>query len=422
MSKLHSKTFLYMFLVLLSATDLSYSASAENVTSLLNKLLFKSNYSKYVRPVQNQSTVVELKVGFHLISILSFDEIADELTFKGLIYSAWTDEFLRWNPDDYDGIESINVPSDMIWIPNFIMTSTVKDLERFDVKGDNFRLYSNGTIGWLHVDVFKSRCLANVQNFPLDRQTCYIYYTGVGYLPTECQIKEGTSLATVEEFDNGQWRRESVSMSYDPLPSTNMPLLKVKIEFQRKYQYMVLNILIPIFMLNCLCNLVFFIPAESGEKVTYCVTLLLSNTVFLLLLSDNLPKISDPVPSVCIYLIVSMMNSLFICLCTIVNLRIFNRTGEVTPFWRKVVYLGWNRIIMKGRHSTETDQGCTENELDCGQSSREDNQANIIQYTDNTCTWKDVSRKNDRVLFCIFTIIMIAVNTSFVILINIPKS
>ena len=29
----------------------------------------------------------------------------------------WVDEFLQWNPDDYDGITVIRVPFDVVWTP-----------------------------------------------------------------------------------------------------------------------------------------------------------------------------------------------------------------------------------------------------------------------------------------------------------------
>ena len=30
----------------------------------------------------------------------------------------WVDEFLRWNPDDFQGVEVIRIPSDKIWTPD----------------------------------------------------------------------------------------------------------------------------------------------------------------------------------------------------------------------------------------------------------------------------------------------------------------
>ena len=33
----------------------------------------------------------------------------------------WNDYNLKWNPDEFDGIERIKVPSDAIWIPDILI-------------------------------------------------------------------------------------------------------------------------------------------------------------------------------------------------------------------------------------------------------------------------------------------------------------
>lgn len=34
----------------------------------------------------------------------------------------WTDEFLVWDPAEFDGINEISLSSDAIWIPDVIVT------------------------------------------------------------------------------------------------------------------------------------------------------------------------------------------------------------------------------------------------------------------------------------------------------------
>lgn len=34
----------------------------------------------------------------------------------------WTDEFLVWDPEEFDGINEISLSSDAIWIPDVIVT------------------------------------------------------------------------------------------------------------------------------------------------------------------------------------------------------------------------------------------------------------------------------------------------------------
>ena len=53
-----------------------------------------------------------------------------------------------------------------------------------------------------------------------------------------------------------------------------------------------LNIILPCVMLSILQLMVFLVPPSAGEKVSLGVTVLLSFTVFLLMVSDNMPQTS----------------------------------------------------------------------------------------------------------------------------------
>ena len=36
----------------------------------------------------------------------------------------WTDEYLVWDPDEYDGITSVRLSSEKIWIPDIMLYNT----------------------------------------------------------------------------------------------------------------------------------------------------------------------------------------------------------------------------------------------------------------------------------------------------------
>lgn len=33
----------------------------------------------------------------------------------------WNDYKLKWNPDDYGGVETLHVPSEHIWLPDIVL-------------------------------------------------------------------------------------------------------------------------------------------------------------------------------------------------------------------------------------------------------------------------------------------------------------
>ena len=65
---------------------------------------------------------------------------------------------------------------------------------------------------------------------------------------------------------------------------------------KRKARYTVVNVITPIILLFVMDLLVFWLPPESGEKVSLGITVLLSFSVFLLVVDERLPRTSDTVP------------------------------------------------------------------------------------------------------------------------------
>ena len=56
--------------------------------------------------------------------------------------------------------------------------------------------------------------------------------------------------------------------------------------------------ILPCLLITLVALLGFYIPSDSGEKVTMGITTLLSMTVFLMLVAENMPARSDVLPLV----------------------------------------------------------------------------------------------------------------------------
>ena len=66
--------------------------------------------------------------------------------------------------------------------------------------------------------------------------------------------------------------------------------------FYRRILYYILNILCPCIWLNILSLLAFCLPPDAGEKITLGITVLLSYSVFMLLVAESMPPTSEFVP------------------------------------------------------------------------------------------------------------------------------
>ena len=81
------------------------------------------------------------------------------------------------------------------------------------------------------------------------------------------------------------------------------------------------NLIIPCVGISCLSVLVFYLPADSGEKMSLCVSILLSLTVFFLLLAEIIPSTSLTVPLLGKYLLFTMI---LVTLSVVVTIAVLN--------------------------------------------------------------------------------------------------
>ena len=65
---------------------------------------------------------------------------------------------------------------------------------------------------------------------------------------------------------------------------------------RRKSLFYTVNVIIPCVGISFLSVLVFYLPSDSGEKVSLSISILLSLTVFFLLLAEIIPPTSKSVP------------------------------------------------------------------------------------------------------------------------------
>ena len=125
---------------------------------------------------------------------------------------------------------------------------------------------------------------------------------------------------------------------------------------------------------------VFIIPANSGERIGYSLSVLLSNVVFLTLVSDNLPSTSKPkISYICYLLLADVISSSCIIVCTIIGLRIHQKPdSEKIP----KLLLALLKCTRKGKKYEINDEK-------------------------TTLSWRDVGTLYDKICFCFFLMAII---------------
>lgn len=69
-------------------------------------------------------------------------------------------------------------------------------------------------------------------------------------------------------------------------------MAKQEFRFRRRPEFMIMNTIIPVVLVAVLSSLIFKLPADTGEKIGYCLTVMLAYAVYLTLVSDYMPTTS----------------------------------------------------------------------------------------------------------------------------------
>lgn len=111
------------------------------------------------------------------------------------------------------------------------------------------------------------------------------------------------------------------------------------ITLRRKTLFYTVNLIVPCVGISYLSVLVFYLPADSGEKIALCISILLSQTMFFLLISEIIPSTSLAVPLLGKYLLFTMILIGLSVVITIMVLNVHYRkpsTHKMAPWVRKM--------------------------------------------------------------------------------------
>lgn len=311
---------------------------------LLSDLFNPSRYNDIVRPVMNENDSVLVSVEVTLDQISDVDEKYQ--TLKAIIWltQRWTDEYLVWNPADYNGLEEVRVPSTRLWLPDTVMYNTKNE-------GSNDPLMTvftkmiinyNGSVDWSAPLTMISSCKVNVHHYPFDVQECnlrfgswqhdarYIDYD-IGKLDDELLSENGEwDLIGIEAFRIGR--------NYSCCPGKTYPDVTFRVKMQRKPLFYVVNLIVPCVVISTMAIVEFVLPCNSGEKVSLGITVLLSMTVFMLVIAENMPATSDSIPILARFYVVTIFLVSFSTVMTVLVLNLHHRCYRL-PRWIRHVFL-----------------------------------------------------------------------------------
>ncbi|XP_029963025.1 acetylcholine receptor subunit alpha-like isoform X2 [Salarias fasciatus] len=331
-----------IWLAWLLSLYLGSAICSEDETRLLSHLF--TGYDKVVRPVNHHQDVVTITLGLQLIQLISVDEVNQIVTSNVRVFQQWNDVNLHWNPDDYGGIQKVRINSSDIWKPDFVLYNNA-DGEFSIIHNSKVLLDHTGQITWNPPAIFKSYCEINVLQFPFDLQNCsmklgiWTYHGWLAIINQEHDLTDLSNYMESGEFVLKFSRCWKHWVKYKCCGDT--PYLDITYHFLmvRRPLYFIVNVIIPCMLFSFLTSLVFYLPTDSGEKMTLSISVLLSLTVFLLVIVELIPSTSSAIPLIGKYMLFTMVFVIASIIITVVVINIHHRspsTHTMAPWIRKV--------------------------------------------------------------------------------------
>ncbi|XP_058890817.1 5-hydroxytryptamine receptor 3A-like isoform X2 [Acipenser ruthenus] len=274
-------------------------AAGEDLVLLGQRLT--QGYVKRFRPVLHWDQPVTVYLDLSLYSILDLQEKEEKLTLQLLFGQRWQDEYLSWDPSQFDGLSHFTLPASSVWTPDVTIKEALSEKTSVAVP-----YVSVTPQGWVRLSqplVVVLRCSLAMFRFPFDIQKCNITFGPSLHTVDDVKIAlERHASAVFNESQSfsshGEWELLSIqTYSFnETMENRTYSRIAFEVVMGRCPMFYVVNLIVPSALVMLIDLVGFGIPAESGERIPFKVTLLFGYTVFLVLVNDILPPFKHATP------------------------------------------------------------------------------------------------------------------------------
>ncbi|KAI1715373.1 neurotransmitter-gated ion-channel ligand binding domain-containing protein [Ditylenchus destructor] len=332
------------------------------------------NYNRHRRPANSPNEPLTVQLKLRLSQIIDVHELDQIMTCSVWLKQNWLDRKLAWQPESYGGVSVLYVPYEMIWVPDIVLFNNADSYYNITIN-TKATLHYTGKVTWEPPAIFKSLCQIDILWFPFDEQQCLLKFGSWTYPDNLLKLElmdVTTAGQRVEQIVNERGEKENITVVEDGIdlsdyyPSVEWDIMSrvarrrvrnyppgccpktgvfVELYFhlalRRKPLFYTVNLVFPCVGISFLTVLVFYLPSDSGEKVSLCINILVALTMFFLLLIEIIPANSISLPFVGKYLLFTMILVTLSVLITVVSLQFHWRkpTTHTMSTWIKTVFL-----------------------------------------------------------------------------------
>ncbi|XP_068574807.1 5-hydroxytryptamine receptor 3A-like isoform X2 [Cebidichthys violaceus] len=280
-------------------------ASCTNRRCLAEMLIEK----EYLSQPQNENCTHKISVPLIEYQTLSVDTKTLHIISRLQASLVWRDPELGWDRSVYP-YDKVILPVNTIWTPELHVTNGIKTTMSHNSR--DLLVNSDGTVEHSVIINAEVNCEVNLFNYPFASDECPVA------IQTWSNQGCGTDLVfgKLKNVDgsHGDWRTDNVT-----LKNVRSDRNYIMVELSIKETNPFITLLLPSILIIIADMVSFALPLGGGERNCFKVTLVLSFTMFLIILNDQLPGDGQCSPVIRIHfcvclilLVVSMLLSMLL--------------------------------------------------------------------------------------------------------------
>uniref|UniRef100_G3UHF9 Cholinergic receptor nicotinic beta 1 subunit n=1 Tax=Loxodonta africana TaxID=9785 RepID=G3UHF9_LOXAF len=309
-----------------------------------------SGYDSTVRPAREVGDRVRVSIGLTLAQLISLNEKDEEMSAKVYLDLEWTDYRLSWDPAEHEGINSLRITAESVWLPDVVLMNNNDG--NFEVALDiNVVVSSDGSVRWQPPGLYRSSCSIQVSIFKIWFPPLWHQVLSLFRKREWCTLKltSKCNLLLPPGAGTQNYRTEVEHIIPFKLLLDTIKPAKARIEGKLKYLLLIdsdslewaRNTVTDYAIEIAFWQSLIFLPNPQGEKMGLSIFALLTLTVFLLLLADKVPETSLSVPIIIKYLMFTMVLVTFSVILSVVVLNLHHRSPHThqMPLWVRQIFI-----------------------------------------------------------------------------------
>lgn len=362
-----------------------------------------------------------LQVNFtqYMNNIESFDIATGELLVSGFFEVIWRDELLTWDPAVFGGKQIIPLPKEMVWKPE-LSPSDVHDYQGDLISSSAF------CIGWLTYQGivvaapagnFKTTCIVDTTSFPFDKHECAFQFFVYNHDASEIMLLSPSGGLIIDSLkENGEWMVQNTKVTInilnaETIETLSITMLEASFTLKRRPSFEIINTFAHFFLMIFLNTLTCFIRPDSGERLSFAVTLYLSLAFASSEVIGRFPNNSLKMPYVSYeMLIINIINTATVAWSIFIVLLAGRQASELYPLPMFLIKYVIEKRKTKARASKNISPEYTS---ETSVEVKEDHGKETEDLHTNGISGQEVAKTLDKIYFIFVVALTVVVTTAF---------